>query len=414
LASQKSKNKMARDNFSVNIKFVLAQRAGYLCSICTQSTIGPSSESDTSVNLTGIAAHISAASPGGRRFDANLTSEQRSDISNGIWLCNTHADLIDGDEITYTTEYLKQVKANHEQKIQFKQSGITPERGAIVKIDFSNLGVVTKPVTMEFADKNIVVSNNGLGKTLMCEFLASLANKKFLKRWTKRRSGEALNSYFNIYYFKNSLDKFSIHIDINNTISYSLNDSPIPILETPLRILYLRQSFWEFLRKISDEQRKELSLINLLASYFEISEKELVNVIHSIIRDKKIFVNDISFNDKEDDLLVKMSSRPESGRFRFWALSGGEQERVIIEIALKIAVYYAKFNSTVLIIDSNSISIIDSAGINRLFESIRSGGFNFQFFFTCLPDRGYDMRGFNVHQLGIAQGGEVEAKRIHL
>ncbi|WP_426420959.1 hypothetical protein [Bradyrhizobium genosp. A] len=30
-----------------------------------------------------------------------MTPKQRSDITNGIWLCQTHAKLIDDDELTY-------------------------------------------------------------------------------------------------------------------------------------------------------------------------------------------------------------------------------------------------------------------------------------------------------------------------
>lgn len=47
----------------------------------------------------GVAAHITAASPGGARYDAALTPEARADIGNGIWLCQNHARLIDNDEL---------------------------------------------------------------------------------------------------------------------------------------------------------------------------------------------------------------------------------------------------------------------------------------------------------------------------
>ncbi len=37
--------------------------------------------------------------PGGRRFLASMTPEQRSHIDNAIWLCDSHAKLIDRDEV---------------------------------------------------------------------------------------------------------------------------------------------------------------------------------------------------------------------------------------------------------------------------------------------------------------------------
>jgi hypothetical protein len=38
-------------------------------------------------DTVGEAAHISAAAPGGKRYDSSLTPEERRAPSNGIWLC---------------------------------------------------------------------------------------------------------------------------------------------------------------------------------------------------------------------------------------------------------------------------------------------------------------------------------------
>ena len=66
--------------------------------------------------MTGVAAHIhgAASGPGSRRYLASMTPEERSDISNAIWLCTYHADLIDGDEVTYTADELRAMKREHE------------------------------------------------------------------------------------------------------------------------------------------------------------------------------------------------------------------------------------------------------------------------------------------------------------
>src|SRR5688572_24730067 len=86
---------MARDEFSASVRMILAQRAGYLCSKpgCGRLTIGPSSAGG--VTITGEAAHITGASPGGPRHDPGLSPTQRTSADNGIWLCATDATLID-------------------------------------------------------------------------------------------------------------------------------------------------------------------------------------------------------------------------------------------------------------------------------------------------------------------------------
>jgi hypothetical protein len=43
-----------------------------------------------------------------------MTPEERSDISNAIWLCSNHASLIDRDAVTYTIEALREMKLSHE------------------------------------------------------------------------------------------------------------------------------------------------------------------------------------------------------------------------------------------------------------------------------------------------------------
>lgn len=105
-----------RDDFTLATKSKLAARVGYRCSCpdCPQVTIGPESGGDGTVNI-GKAAHITAASPGGPRYDASLTPEQRRSQSNGIWLCATHADQIDRDERTFTVDVLRKWKIEAEQ-----------------------------------------------------------------------------------------------------------------------------------------------------------------------------------------------------------------------------------------------------------------------------------------------------------
>lgn len=78
-------------------------------------TIGPHSEPLKTISV-GVAAHISAASGGGPRFNADLTNEQRLDIENGIWLCQTCSRLIDMDEPFYTTALLKKWKSDAENQ----------------------------------------------------------------------------------------------------------------------------------------------------------------------------------------------------------------------------------------------------------------------------------------------------------
>jgi hypothetical protein len=94
-----------RDEFRGAVKTVLAQRAAGRRSnpACGAVTLGPELEPDSAVNV-GVAAHITAASSGGPRYDPALASAQRAAAANGIWLCLTCAKLIDTDLARYTVD----------------------------------------------------------------------------------------------------------------------------------------------------------------------------------------------------------------------------------------------------------------------------------------------------------------------
>ena len=108
-----------RNDFSLKTKELLAKRVGYKCSSpsCRRSTTGPKEDSFGSVNI-GVAAHITAAAPGGPRFDLNLAEKQRGAYENGIWLCQACAKLVDNDSDKYSVEVLGRWKQEAEAAAQ--------------------------------------------------------------------------------------------------------------------------------------------------------------------------------------------------------------------------------------------------------------------------------------------------------
>jgi hypothetical protein len=76
-----------RDDFLKKTLELLAKRVGYKCSnpSCRKLTSGPHTLDAKAVTV-GVASRITAASPGGPRYDASLTAQRRRSIHNGIWL----------------------------------------------------------------------------------------------------------------------------------------------------------------------------------------------------------------------------------------------------------------------------------------------------------------------------------------
>lgn len=84
---------------------------------CGRPTSGPNSIPDKATRI-GVAAHITAASPGGPRYSPLLSTEERRSISNGIWLCQNHARLIDADPEKYPVLKLLEWKRLAEEAAQ--------------------------------------------------------------------------------------------------------------------------------------------------------------------------------------------------------------------------------------------------------------------------------------------------------
>ncbi len=106
-----------RDEFGPAVKAVIAARVAHRCSNpqCRAATSGPGSDNKASVNV-GVAAHITAAAPGGARFDATMSSEDRSATSNGLWTCQTCSKLIDSDTWLYSVDLLRRWKTEAEER----------------------------------------------------------------------------------------------------------------------------------------------------------------------------------------------------------------------------------------------------------------------------------------------------------
>ena len=120
-----------RDDFSQNTKRIMAERVAWRCSYpnCSQITVGPDSSNANRKINNGIAAHIHAAAEHGPRYVQDMTSEQRSDITNGIWMCRNHGNLIDADSSQYSADTLRLWK--------YKAENIAAENLKIPNNDYS-------------------------------------------------------------------------------------------------------------------------------------------------------------------------------------------------------------------------------------------------------------------------------------
>lgn len=106
------------DSFSADTIRTLMERAGNRCSNpdCFAITSGPAKNNLKSVKV-GEAAHIFGARQGSARFCIEMTSIQRSNIENGIWLCCICHKKIDSDASRYPADLLLDWNKRHQKQL---------------------------------------------------------------------------------------------------------------------------------------------------------------------------------------------------------------------------------------------------------------------------------------------------------
>lgn len=155
---------MARDDFPKKTKEILAKRVGYRCSnpSCGCATVFPGKNDNKNVSVIGQAAHITAASPGGPRYDDNMTKEERSSVNNGIWLCNNCARLIDRNVSDISVETLIAWKAHAEEMQRMEIEGtISADTYSDRRLN----------IEKDFRDIHTYIVNNDMRKTSMDFFM---------------------------------------------------------------------------------------------------------------------------------------------------------------------------------------------------------------------------------------------------
>jgi hypothetical protein len=104
-----------RDDFTQDTIRKLGERVSLHCTKpdCRAPTKGPHTDGEKAVSV-GKACHIHAASPGGPRYDASQSEEERRSIDNGIWLCSNCGTLIDTDAARFPALMLREWKMRAE------------------------------------------------------------------------------------------------------------------------------------------------------------------------------------------------------------------------------------------------------------------------------------------------------------
>lgn len=113
--------KHSRQEFPAQVIDALARRASFICSNpdCRSMTLAPATNDPEKFLYVGVAAHLTAAAPGGPRYDPELTPDQRGSINNAIFLCSNCSVMVDKNNgIDFPLCELTRWKNDHENWVR--------------------------------------------------------------------------------------------------------------------------------------------------------------------------------------------------------------------------------------------------------------------------------------------------------
>jgi energy-coupling factor transporter ATP-binding protein EcfA2 len=323
-----------RAEFSAATRKILAERAGYQCSVlnCGRSTVGPG-QGQAVVNI-GMAAHIYAASPGGPRGTGGLSAAERREPENGIWCCYIHGKAIDsnaGDG--FSAIQLKAWKRLHEARKSAEILGLPQVNLGLVE----SISVNSAPAAslsgkkFELGMRNIITGENGTGKTVLARLIASVAYPNHIAEMSRHR-----NVDIEVHWFD------PLTHDVTTTgrsgqVKHILDGRQVPYVARPYKTILL------------DCDRCEIYDLVALSQMFDLSSSAMKGTLSMLVESSEI-VKSVKFEGMRIDWLaddhghtVQATQNQRYGSYI--------ETLILFELAGFHARYHASVEPTILLID---------------------------------------------------------------
>ncbi|MEZ5892586.1 MAG: ATP-binding protein [Parvularculaceae bacterium] len=374
---------MTREDFSAPTKRAIAMRSGYRCAHpeCEgRTTIGPAVDADKSEN-TGKASHIFSASDRGPRGQGNLSPEDLRSVANGLWLCAKHADQVDlNDGKDYPPPVLLGWKAVHEFKIAREHGAMLNPFGWIESLKIVDAPIFKPAQQISFANANVLVGGNGVGKTTLCEWLSCLAGSAALSRWGAYSEDNARHSDIEVEFeIRAPTRQRAVLKVISGKPSITLDGKAFPFSPIGYEVVTLLsarevQASWEEGDHIYIAKRLNIDAIEAQA---------LTDFIAS---DQGVFLKGAAWEDVQDEDAEKPVRQLRCNLMKnftqlFRTLSGGETGAVLLDLAVARATILSTYRPTLLIVETSAISM-DPVFLSQFLEALSSPLVPFQSIFV--------------------------------
>ena len=317
-----------RAEFSQKTRELTAQRAGYKCSFpnCNRVTVGP----------------------------------------------NKHPDK------------LSCYKALHEARIAHKLTGVPTPFGWVDSMKIHTSSLFVDDIEFYLAKLTLITGGNSVGKTALCQWLASVAHAHYLEGWAKVPI-DRKRLFFGVSYHDPEPHTVSVSFLSDGCPEYKLDTTPTTIPTTPLKIIYP-----QYIPHLNN-YREEQDDLNLISGALNLHPYELKALCDDIATNGSDNVKSAWFEENDEGCyLIAEVEGNELSPCRFHDLSDSQRDRVIMELGILAANQFAAMCPTLLILHSGNSSgfwRFDKDRLKLYSDFLGSPTCKFQTVVSMIPER---------------------------
>ena len=268
----------------------------------------------------------------------------------------------------------------HEFRIAREHGAMLNPFGWIESVKIVDAPVFNAGQKISFANTNVLVGDNGVGKTALCEWLSCLARLGSLSRWGAYSDGIPLNSNLEIEFeIRAPTRQRAILRVTRGKPSFTIDDRTFPFSPIQYEVVTVRSG-----RDV--QVARDRGDHEYIAKRLDIDVIEVQTLAEFIASDPGVYLKGATWEDVEDEdtgnpvRYLRCRALGINGQ-SFRALSSGEIGAVLLDLAIARATILSSYRPTLLIVDTADLSM-DSEFLSQFLNALSSPLITFQSIFV--------------------------------
>ena len=305
-----------------------------------------------------------------------MTPGELAGPENGIWLCATHARIIDSNlGAGYPPETLLIYKDIQEAWVRQEAQGLYTPIGWIHEVHVRANPFFAAGQTVRLAKLNLVLGPNDSGKTALTEWIVGCFDIGQLDRWRKSYSGLI---HVKLTYLNPKPIAVELRIESDRSVRYRVDNVDVPFNPVAVRVIRIERLYFGD----ADDRSALSNILGLHPSAVENLIDEVNNFPHARVHNAR-FVNECG----RVWLYVDMEGTVPG--LSLGSLGMRETECVVVEFATAAARVSGRYTPTLLVLDGCPVIYTEEA-FDFYSHYVLDPENRFQTI-MCLPDRGFDL-----------------------